>query len=65
MLKYILIMNLYLQDVHMLRDALPKNTVKDMFRVDWPLFNHIDFVTANDADTLVYNNVLQILNSLL
>jgi len=36
--------------------------VKEVIRVDWSLWNHLDFILAKDVDTMVYNKVLQIFN---
>ncbi|ODM99121.1 Lipase 3 [Orchesella cincta] len=50
-------------DVQITRDHMRPGVVKEVIKVDWSLFNHVDFVNAKDADTLVYNKVLQILNN--
>ncbi|ODM88426.1 Lipase 3 [Orchesella cincta] len=46
-------------DAERLRNAIPPEYVRGFYQVDWPLFNHIDFLMANDADILVYNRILQ------
>ncbi|CAL8080431.1 unnamed protein product [Orchesella dallaii] len=48
-------------DVATTRDALPPETVQGYSRVNWTLFNHVDFMVAKDADVLVYNGILEIL----
>lgn len=45
----------------MTKDAMRPETVKGIYKVEWPLFNHIDFVVASDADILVYDKILEIL----
>lgn len=47
----------------MIKDAMNPEAVKELIKVEWPFFNHIDFVTANDADLLVYDRVVEILNA--
>ncbi|CAL8068154.1 unnamed protein product [Orchesella dallaii] len=52
------------RDLAKTRDAIPSTYMKGFHRVDWPLFNHVDFLMAKDADVLVYNKILRTLNSL-
>ncbi|CAL8131311.1 unnamed protein product [Orchesella dallaii] len=46
------------------RDAIPKEFMKGFYKVESELFNHIDFLMAKDADVLVYNKVLSIVNEI-
>ncbi|ODM99120.1 Lipase 3 [Orchesella cincta] len=52
-------------DVQITLNHMQPGVVKEVIRVDWNLFNHVDFIFAKDADTLVYNKVLQILNNVI
>jgi len=47
-----------------LRDAISSKYLKGFYRVDWPLFNHIGFAMAKDADILVYQKILKVINEL-
>jgi len=50
------------QDVDHLASQLPNLLGK--FLVPLPAFNHLDYLWAIDADTLVYNTVISQMNSL-
>jgi len=52
------------KDAERLRDAIPAEYLKGFYRVDWPLFNHIDFAIAKDADILVYQRIIKVMNEL-
>lgn len=47
----------------MTQEAMLEDTIKGFYKVEWPSFNHVDFVVANDADILVYDKILEILES--
>ncbi|XP_026749708.2 lipase 3-like [Galleria mellonella] len=49
------------KDVRKLREKLPSTT--QMYLVPYPEFNHIDYIWANDAQTLVNEKVLSTLKS--
>ncbi|ODM92166.1 Lipase 3 [Orchesella cincta] len=51
-------------DAERTKQAIPSKYMKGFYRVDWPLFNHIDFLMANDADILVYKKILTIMDEL-
>lgn len=51
-----------MKDMEILRSAFPVGAVKGFFKVDWKLFNHIDFVMAKDVDKLVYKGLVQIMD---
>ncbi|CAL8121105.1 unnamed protein product [Orchesella dallaii] len=51
-------------DVKRTRDAIPSKYMRGFYRVEWSQFNHLDFITANDADVLVYNRILNIMTKL-
>lgn len=42
----------------MTRSALPQDTLKGLYPVQWKLFNNLDFLIAKNADKLVYTRVL-------
>jgi len=46
------------KDVKNAAYSLGLGAVKEINLVDWPDFNHLDFVSAIDADTLVYNKIV-------
>jgi predicted double-glycine peptidase len=48
------------QDAEQLAAHLPN--VVTCHTVEWPKFNHFDFVTAKDADKLVYDHVVKIMD---
>jgi hypothetical protein len=50
------------QDVDQLASKLPNLLGK--FLVSLPAFNHLDYLWAIDADTLVYNTVISQMDSL-
>jgi len=50
------------QDVEQLASKLPNLIGK--FLVPLPAFNHLDYLWAIDADTLVYNTVISQMSSL-
>ncbi|CAL8080470.1 unnamed protein product [Orchesella dallaii] len=49
------------EDVAYTQSQMKDGTVLENFRVDWELFNHPDFVVAKDADKLVYNQVVSLI----
>ncbi|CAL8131351.1 unnamed protein product [Orchesella dallaii] len=51
-------------DMVRLRDAVPGKYMKGFHKVDWYKFNHIDFVTAKDADILVYHKIRDIMHKI-
>lgn len=46
------------------RDAIPSKYMKGFYKVEWSLFNHIDFLMAKDADVLVYHKIRDIIHEL-
>jgi len=50
---------LWFQDVNYLANQLPN--VVDMYMIPWPKFNHIDFLFAINAQSLVFDHVLELL----
>ncbi|ODM90501.1 Lipase 3 [Orchesella cincta] len=49
-------------DVEKTRDEIPAHFMRGFYQVEWPLFTHVDFLMAKDADILVYNKILNIMN---
>ncbi|CAL8080473.1 unnamed protein product [Orchesella dallaii] len=52
------------EDVAYTQSKMLNTTVVENIRVDWSMFNHLDFQMAKDADTLVYNQVLDLIQSI-
>lgn len=50
------------RDVNKLYDRLPKYTTK--YLVPFPKFNHLDYLWAVDADTLLNDKILELLNNM-
>lgn len=48
-----------LQDVQRLVENLPN--VKPVYKIKYSKFNHIDYLWGCDAKTLLYNEILQVL----
>ncbi|CAL8080437.1 unnamed protein product [Orchesella dallaii] len=48
-------------DIETTRDAMRPETIKGLYKIDFSLFNHLDFVVAVDADKLVYNKILELM----
>ncbi|CAL8131347.1 unnamed protein product [Orchesella dallaii] len=51
-------------DAERLRNAIPEKFLRGFYKVEWPKFNHIDFVVAKDADILVYHKIRHIIQKL-
>ncbi|ODM89635.1 Lipase 3 [Orchesella cincta] len=51
-------------DVAKLRDAMPTKYMRGFHAIEWPAFNHVDFLIANDADVLLYNKIMKYINEL-
>ncbi|CAL8131291.1 unnamed protein product [Orchesella dallaii] len=49
-------------DTERLWNAIAPPYRAGLYRVDWPLFHHIDFLMAKDADKLVYNGIVDTIN---
>ncbi|CAL8080467.1 unnamed protein product [Orchesella dallaii] len=49
------------EDVAYTKSQMQDDTVLENIRVDWDLFNHFDFLIAKDADTLLYNPILSLI----
>ncbi|CAL8131293.1 unnamed protein product [Orchesella dallaii] len=49
-------------DTERLWNAIPSASRAGLYRVNWPLFHHIDFLMARDADILVYNGIVDTIN---
>ena len=56
MYKYVMSYIIYLQDVEKLASLL--GNLKSRHLVDHPTFNHLDFMYGRDADSLVYQLVI-------
>lgn len=48
-----------LQDVEWLSKEL--GNLKSSMRVDWPEFNHLDFLWYKDVDSLLYSRLVELL----
>lgn len=51
----------HFQDVDRFCDELPNLAQKTL--IEFEQFNHLDFVYATDAPTLLYNNVIEVIQS--
>ncbi|CAL8131345.1 unnamed protein product [Orchesella dallaii] len=51
-------------DAERLRNAMPPDVMRGFHKVEWPKFNHVDFMIAKDADILVYNKIRDIIDEI-